>query len=341
MAGPAVGIPQHGAAWLRRFHGLRRNNGSRLALDTFRSVAAILAIIALAARLLATHLVTLGAGSVIARPIIPGTILTGSVITRAIITIAVAIPVAVAVAAKAFTVAGPVVPRSVVTRTVVAGTVVTVAVLTGAIIPWAILTRLPFAAVTRAGLIADIAIFSGFAGGGGGLISGQRLSLTGLILKIDVIAGREVVPTKNLACRPVRLDGAQEAEIVLGVLKVVFSQDPVAGCVGVSRQLLVFFEDVLRVAPHLHALGTVGIKGPVGVLRGLHVAPAAAAAPIAPTLALHTLEISHILKTVRLFPERQFGGLAFSLASVLPDQIVEDVCVPRLPPWSSSARGLF
>jgi hypothetical protein len=98
---------------------------------------------------------------------------------------------------------------------------------------------------------------------------------------------------------------------------------------------------VLRVAPHLHALGAVGIEGPVGVLRGLHIAPAAAAAPIAPTLALHTLEISHILKTVRLFPERQFGGLAFSLASILPDQIVEDVCVPRLPPWSSSARGLF
>ena len=336
MAGPAFGIPEHGAPGLRRFDGLCRDSRGRLALGAVRTVAAILAVIALAARLLATHVVALGAGSVIARPVVTGAIIPRTIVTWAIITISVAIPIAVVVAAKTLAIPGPVVARTVVT-----GTIIAVAVLTGAIIPWAILARLPISTVARTVLIADLAILGGITGGGGGLVSGQRLSLTGLVLEIDVVAGREVVPAENLACRPVRLDGAQEAEIVFGVLEVVFPQDPVAGGVGVSRQLLVFFKDVLRVAPHLHALGAVGIEGPVGVLRGLHIAAAAAAASIAPTLALHTLEISHILKTVRLFPERQFGGLAFSLASILPDQIVEDVCVPRLPPWSSSARGLF
>ena len=71
------------------------------------------------------------------------------------------------------------------------------------------------------------------------------------------------------------------------------------------------------------------------------IAAATATTAIAPTLALHTFEISHTLKTVRLFPERQFGGYALSLSGLRPGQNVEDASVPRLPPLISSARGPF
>ena len=128
---------------------------------------------------------------------------------------------------------------------------------------------------------------------------------------------------------------------MFSVLEIVFPQDPVTGGVRVTRQLLVLFENVLRIAPHLDAFGTVGIKRPVGILRWLRIAAATATTAIAPTLALHTFEISHTLKTVRLFPERQFGGYAFSLSGLRPGQNVEDASVPRLPPLISSARGPF
>ena len=90
---------------------------------------------------------------------------------------------------------------------------------------------------------------------------------------------------------------------MLGVLEVVLTQHPVAGRIRVAGQLLVLLEDVLGVAAHLHAVGAVRIESSIGVVR-LRLAAAAAAAttPIAPALALHTLEISHILRNRSVLP---------------------------------------
>jgi hypothetical protein len=91
---------------------------------------------------------------------------------------------------------------------------------------------------------------------------------------------------------------------VFGVLEVVLTQHPVAGRVRITGQLLILLEDVLRVAAHLHAVGTVRIEGSIGVVRLRLAATAAPAttAPIAPALALHTLEISHILRNRLVLP---------------------------------------
>ena len=104
-----------------------------------------------------------------------------------------------------------------------------------------------------------------------------------------------MVATEDFGGWPLRLKGAQQAEIMFGVLQIVLTQHPVAGGVRIPGELLVLLEDVLRVAAHLHAFGAVGIEGPIGVLW-----LPAATAPIAPSLALHTLEISHVRNRLAL-----------------------------------------
>ncbi|HEY5204146.1 MAG TPA: hypothetical protein VIJ63_06060 [Roseiarcus sp.] len=87
---------------------------------------------------------------------------------------------------------------------------------------------------------------------------------------------------------------------MLGVLQVIFSQDTVAGGMGVTSQLLVFLIDVLSGAADLHPFRSVGIEGPVGVVLRLAAAtPATTAAAIAVTVALtlYTFEISHSVPT--------------------------------------------
>ena len=128
-----------------------------------------------------------------------------------------------------------------------------------------------------------------------------------------------MVTAQNLAGRTGRLHGADDPEIVFCVLQVVLGEDAVPGRGGVSRQLLVFFEDVLGVAADLRAFRPVGIERPVGVLLlGLPAATAATAAAIATALTLHTLEISHYSLTVppalQLMP--RCAGLPFRLAQV-------------------------
>ena len=51
--------------------------------------------------------------------------------------------------------------------------------------------------------------------------------LAAFVLEIDVVAGSELVSPDDLADRPLRLHGAQDAEIVLGVLQIVLRQHPV------------------------------------------------------------------------------------------------------------------
>src|SRR5690606_11349055 len=143
------------------------------------------------------------------------------------------------------------------------------------------------------------ALLAAFAIGLGRLGGFLRLCVSGglgaaLVLEIDVEAGGELIAAEDFAGRPLRLHGAQQSEVVLGVLQVVFGQHPVARRTRVTGQLLVFLEHVLGVAAHLHAVGPVGVEGPVRVL--LWLAPAAA--PVAAALTLHTLEISHSSLTV-------------------------------------------
>ena len=75
----------------------------------------------------------------------------------------------------------------------------------------------------------------------------------------------------------------------------IIGQDPVAGRRRVAGQLLVFFVNALGRAAHLHAFGTVRIEGPVSVVLLRLTAGIAAAAIVAAALALHALEISHVL----------------------------------------------
>src|SRR5207302_10094184 len=92
--------------------------------------------------------------------------------------------------------------------------------------------------------------------GGLGLL-GRTVGLglgAALVLEIDVEAGGELVAAENLAGRTLRLDGAQQAELVFGVLQVVLGEHPVAGRVRVTGQLLVLLEHVLGVAADLDAL---------------------------------------------------------------------------------------
>jgi hypothetical protein len=347
MALAALGVAQHGAALTRRSRfarrtllagrafvahqllGLRLDHGERVALGalrtlaTFGPIAAVLSVEALAAFL------AFGAGAIVTGAILAGTIIT--------VAVAIAVPPAVAAAIPVALVAGPVIARPVVTGTLVTRALVTGAIVAGAIvtgpvvavavpvaivpvlpltpIPIVAIPVIPIAAVAvtvvtvavaiAAVVVADLATLGGFVGRHG-------LGLAAFVLEVDVVAGRKLVAADDLAGRPAGLDGADQPEVVLGVLQIVLGQHAVAGGVRVAGQLLVLFEDVLGVAAHLHAVGAVRVESSIGVLRRL-VAAAAATTPIAPTLALHTLEISHNLETVWLFPERLYRRLGLQL----------------------------
>src|ERR1022692_1032904 len=87
---------------------------------------------------------------------------------------------------------------------------------------------------------------------------------------------------------------------------MIFGQDAVAGCMSVTGQLLIFFIDGLGGASHLHTLRPVGIEGAVGVV--LRFSAIAAAISAAPTLTLHTFEISHVLSTCCAPPSSPMFG---------------------------------
>jgi hypothetical protein len=138
--------------------------------------------------------------------------------------------------------------------------------------------------------------FAAFAFGGLalGLLGGGAF-----VLEIDVEAGDELVAADDVGHRALRLHGAHDPEIVLGVLQVVLGQDPVAGRLGVAGELLVLLINVLGGAAHLHAVGPVRIERPVYVVLRLAAAAATAATTVtvAVTLALYTFEISHSYPT--------------------------------------------
>ena len=351
MAGAALGVAKHMATFLGRRFALRLDHGQRITGRTVAIPIARTLVAVLAAGALTTAFAfgfgawRLDAGAFVARrPVIAGPIVTGLLIARTIVAgtvITRAVAIAVAVLAGLPIAAIP-----------VAGAVAVLAVRTPIAIPRAVVAvaSLPFAvpgpALSLVGVLAGgvLARFAGLTidlGVRGGFVRGDRLGPARFVLEVDVITGGELVATDDLAGRAGGLQGAQQAEIVLRVLKVVLGEDPVPGGAGVTGQLLVLFEDVLGVAAHLHAIGAVRIERAVGVVRlGLAAAAAAtraATTPIAPALALHTLEISHNSETVRSFPSVPIDALVFSVVEPRPGQSCEDVCFPRLPPGSSSA----
>ena len=357
MALAAVGVAQHMAA--PRFD---RSDGNRFAFRSFIPVPAISAFPTWFADILARPLIpgalfsrplVLGAlvlGALFHGALIPGPVVTrgvlAAVIPRPIIPVArtiVALPPAITTAAAIR--AGPVVartiiPRAFVARTVIPGAIIPRPIISGPILPGPILPR-AFVAIPRLPLstIAVEAVIAGLD------LTGARVHLhgllTALILEINVIARGELVSAQDLADRTVWLDGAKQAEVMLCVLEVVLPQDAIASGVRVARQLLVFFENVLRIAAHLDAFRAVGVEGAIGVLLWLTAAAGAATAatPVAPALALHTLEISHNSETVRLFPERLDGRLAFNRFGRRPVRSCEDVRCSSCPPGEFSARA--
>lgn len=224
---------------------------------------------------------------VVALPVVTGTLITGALITGTIVaeavlagTIITLAVIALAIVALALA-ARPVVPLTIIALAILA--IVTVAVL-------------PVAEVAIAALIAVLAFAAGLFAAVGGLafrLGFRRLGGAGLFFEVDIVAGDELVAPDDLGHGTLRLHGAQDPEIMLGVLKIVLGEHPVAGRAGVTRQLLVLLIHVLGGAANLDAVRPVGIEGPVCVV--LRFATAATAAAIAAPLTLHTLEISHAL----------------------------------------------
>ena len=325
MALAAVGVAQHGA--VAHLHDI----GPLLAL-TARFVAvlagSLFAWAVILGSLVPGSLVpgSLVSGPLVARPVIPGAVILGTVIAsaRAGIAFPPAVAPAVVVARTIITgpiitgpiitgsiITGPIITRPVVARAIITRPIITRPIITGPVVPRPVIarplvTRLPLTARPLNTLRTKL---SGFSVAGVGL----ALRLAALVFEVDVVARRKLVATQNLAGRPAGLNRPKQAEIVLGVLQIVLAEHSVAGRIRVARELLILLEDVLRIAAHLDPLGAVRIESAVGVLLWLAAAASAAAsAAIAPTLALHTFEISHILETVRLFPERLDRRFALS-----------------------------
>ncbi len=274
MALAALGVAQDGAALLAGFGAravgpniaLRLDHRHWVTLGTVAPVAALTAIVAIATAFALTALFALGA-----RTVVPVAAVAPAVAAALAAFAVAALAVAFAVTVTALPFAAV---AAVATVAIVAITIVTVAVtVTVAIVA-------PLAAL--AGLGLDLAR----------LVGGFGLGLSAFVLEIDVVARGELIAAEDLGGRALRLQGAQEAEVVFRVLQVVLGENPVTGRAGVAGQLLVLLEDVLGVAPDLHAVGAVRIERAVRVLRLVPAATTAAA--IATALALHTLEISHI-----------------------------------------------
>ena len=281
MAHIAVVRAQHrrGGCGRGQGRGLRRCHQHRIRVSLGGPVLALIAWAVFA---------RLARRTIIAGPIVTGPFITGAVITLAVITLA-----------------------------FVAGTIIALAVIAGALVPWPFIAGPVIALTIIAGPIILIPVFTGpvvvppavlslrslAAGLTGVLRRGFGFGLVfhrfaaALVFEVDVVAGYELVATDDVGQGPQRLHGAKQAEVMLGMLLMIFRQHPVAGGGGVSRQLLVFLIDVLRRAADFDALRTVGIKGAIGVVLWLAAATAGAgpAIAVAPTLALHSFEISHML----------------------------------------------
>ena len=343
---------------IRRRHGFaddrlagnraRRREGRRLrlhhrhgvSLDPFRPILAIPPAIPPSAVLEAARTIfswPLIPGPLIPRAIVAGAIVTGTLVTRAIIS-------------WTF-IARPVVPGTIVPRAIIAVTILRpvisrpiVAGFAGAIVPWAVFPRTVstfiavavFVAVGPA--VANLAIT--LSGGGRFVLGSLRVGGGGglcaaFVFEVDVKAGGELVAAQNLAGGPGRLHGADDSEIVFGVLQEVLRQHPVAAGAGVPGQLLIFLEHVLGVSPHLDPFRTRRVERPIGVLL-LGLAPHRSAAAVTTALTFHSFEISHTSLTapppLSLCSVRARPVLLLKLGPFSPNKSVEDVMFPVIRP---------
>ncbi len=284
MALAAVSVAQHRTtAFLDLGTILADAILARRAVFTLRAILTRPAVFTLGAIFAGTFIaLAIFTRAVVARAIFTGPILTGTLITGTIEVAIGALAAVVAPAAALLAVLAIVeVARAVVALTVFPGPIFALALLAG-----------PVALPGRAFGAFGFRLLWVLLGLGGRFVGGLGLGLGAFVLEVDVEAGGELVADQEFRRRPVRLHGAQQTEIVFGVLQIILGEDTVPGRGGVARQLLVLFEDVLGGSAHLDAFRTVGVEGPIGVLL-LGLAPAASATAVAPTLALHTLEISH------------------------------------------------
>jgi hypothetical protein len=260
-----------------------------LAALTLRTVVLIaaLAIVALIARALAITLVAIFAGPVVPRPIIPRPIVTGPVIPGAVISLTILallaiVPRAVIVALL------PIIARPVVALTIVSWAVVSLAIfalLLRAFITLPVVALLPLAVAAGLGLAVSFRL--------DGLVA-----VLALVLKVDVVARDELVATHDLRHGALGLHGAQDPEVMLGVLQIVLRQHPIPRRASITRQLRVLLEDMLGRAADLDVVRAIGVERPIGVVLGFPATTAAtapAAASTAVALTLHPFEISHIL----------------------------------------------
>jgi len=309
MALATIGVPQHGrGAFLTgqgRGLGLDHRHGITIgALRTFGTIAPVIAFIAIPA------------GPFVPGALIAGALVTGTIIPRPVV----ARPLVPRSFVPRSFVSGPIVPGAVVSiaifprRTFIARTIIPGLIIAGSVIPLTpaiapatiVVVEVPVAVAVT--IIAVVAIAPGIAVPGFCLrlflTLGLRLGRIGrrsglgsaLVFEIDVEAGGKRIAAQYLRGGTLGLHGPHDPEIVLCVLQVVLSQNPVTGRCRIPCQLLVFFEDVLGVTANLDAVGAIGLESPIGVLRLRFAATTAAA--IAAALTLHTLEISHSLLTV-------------------------------------------
>src|SRR3712207_4015993 len=133
---------------------------------------------------------------------------------------------------------------------------------------------------------------------------------------------RSVAVLRLLHLRVLRLCRHYDADVVFGVLKVVFGGDDIARGLSIARQRRVLFRDVGRCAAHLH------VRAVRFVASGKRIRPLAAAAA-RPTI----LTVSHepvLLLTVSLLEP----------APLLRTGLIK--CTPSLPPTDLSHwRSMF
>ena len=223
MAFAAVGVAQHLCGtffgdWGRsRGHGL--DDGGLVAFGPVVA-ARRTGLVAADALFAAVAVAVIPLAPAIAPATLAG--LTGLVGLAALRALTIAFAFAVAIVAVAVVEARAVVAlpvaRTIIALPIVARTIITLPIVTAPVVPRtlvlpAVVARLPigFGDSAAAGAFRRRRRF----------VSGFGLRLGAFVLEVDVVAGGELIAAEDLGRRPLRLEGAQQAEVMFGVLQVV------------------------------------------------------------------------------------------------------------------------
>lgn len=135
---------------------------------------------------------------------------------------------------------GTIFTRALVTRTVIAGPVVAGAAITVAIIPATTLTVIAGAIITGpvvagALITALIAVITAII---------VALGIAAVAVHAVIIIAVTAIAAFGLAITMI----AQNAEIMFGVLQIIFCRHPIAGLLGITRQSTIFFQKLGGIA---------------------------------------------------------------------------------------------